>query len=161
MLWLPPDHGCVLRITRQVKLPPSALLDYTQEVKNYLVPPIFHKRNDAKLGVCMQALSNGFKAYIETAKKDTEARITNEMKKFANSKVFPLIGEELKKMGSIKRPVDMGSHRQANTRTVEFSGDGEGVAPELVFEYPMDIDGLSFFHLVVWFSLFTDILSYI
>jgi hypothetical protein len=127
-----------------VKLPPSAILDYTQEVRNYLVPPIFHRRNDAKLAVCMQALSDGFKAYIEAAKKDTEARVTTAMRKFANGKVFPGIGEELKKMGSVKRQVDMGSHRQANTRTVEFSGEEEGTAPELVFEYPMDIDGLSF-----------------
>ncbi|KAJ6482136.1 hypothetical protein C8R47DRAFT_981945 [Mycena vitilis] len=80
---LPTDlHGCLLR------------LGCPGECRSYLVEPVWCNLKDAKAAVVLLALSQGAGKWIREVAAAVEARITQEMRRFAQASLFPTIASE-------------------------------------------------------------------
>ena len=85
-------HGCVLRL-----ITPS-------EVKTYIVDKIFSKRNDAKAGVCFQAMSQGIGQYIRDIAKVMDSKVTLDMRVKMNQRMLPVIMSEMARLKAGTQP---------------------------------------------------------
>ncbi|KAJ6589095.1 hypothetical protein B0H19DRAFT_1248657 [Mycena capillaripes] len=94
-------HGCLLRLKRP------------GECRSYLVEPSFGNPRDAKVAVCLLALSQGAGNWIREVGAAVEARITPEMRRFAQTSLFPTLAAETQRLcGTAPR--------------FEFHTDGDG-----------------------------------
>jgi hypothetical protein len=94
-------HGCLIRIKRP------------GECRSYLVEPRFGALKNAKAAVSLLAFSMGAGKWIREAAEAVEARITPEIRRFAQTSLFPTLAQESQRLSG-------------TTPRWEFSTDGDG-----------------------------------
>lgn len=66
--------------------------------RSYLVDPVFAKRQDAKIAVCLEAISLGVSQWIRSISTSMEDRLTKEMKDRAREVFIPAINSSLQRL---------------------------------------------------------------
>ncbi|KAJ7216950.1 hypothetical protein B0H12DRAFT_1329442 [Mycena haematopus] len=82
--------GCLLRLNRP------------GECQTYLAEPQFLTQKDAKAAVSLLALSLGAGKWIREVTSAVEARVTPEMRRFAQTTLFPKLSEEAQRASGLK-----------------------------------------------------------
>lgn len=85
-------HGAVLRV------------ESPDDCKTYMVDPGFPKRADAKIAVCLLAMSQGVGKYIRDLSEEVSNKISPEMRQTAIQSIIPLIASEYAKIWPEKCP---------------------------------------------------------
>ncbi|KAL5514022.1 hypothetical protein ACEPAG_2783 [Sanghuangporus baumii] len=103
-------HGSIMRLERP------------GEAKTYMVEPRFAKRSDAKVAVCLQAMSQGVSKYIRSLADAVDSKITDEMRRLANEQILPILGSEYGRLRHGMHPVyDYGFDNGAFSCTMTLS----------------------------------------
>lgn len=114
-------HGCLLRIEDPTRDPP--------QVQNYLVEPGFLKRSDAKLAVCLRAMSEGVGNFLRgLIPVDTQAPVSaekTETQKISLHIQAPAAKKKQKHRQKEKQEITLEMRRDAN----------ETVWPQLLAAY--------------------------
>ncbi|KAJ4490684.1 hypothetical protein J3R30DRAFT_3694404 [Lentinula aciculospora] len=91
-------HGCLLRVE-----PPNS---DSKAARTYLIEPRFSKKAKSKIGVCIQAMSEGvgsfLRAYLPDPKAtspEEQSSVTLEMRRYANVTVWPAIEAACREIG--------------------------------------------------------------
>src|ERR1700733_11605069 len=66
--------------------------------RSYLVDPVFAKRQDAKMAVCLEAISLGVSQWIRSISTSMEDRLTKGMKDRAREVLIPAINSSLQRL---------------------------------------------------------------
>jgi hypothetical protein len=101
-------HGCPFRIYN------------SSSSKSYIVDPRFSKRKDAKAAVCFLAVSQGIYDYIQGM---APPKITEEMRRVANKRIFPALEMAYGKLAPHCRPA------------IVYSRDVDGVCFARIYEW--------------------------
>lgn len=86
--------------------------------RSYLVDPVFAKRQDAKIAVCLEAISLGVSEWIRSISISIEDKLTKEMRDRAKEVFIPAINSSLQRLKPPQRAEWTFSSQNHGTLTV-------------------------------------------
>ncbi|ESK95424.1 hypothetical protein Moror_3862 [Moniliophthora roreri MCA 2997] len=93
-------------------------LEHAGETKTYMVEPRFKKEKEAKVAVCLQAMSQGVGDYLRALRSSASDVVTNLVRALVRQKILPAL-EQLCKQNSISTEIKFSNDKGAFGATLK------------------------------------------